>query len=53
MVTLLEGDNHNLPKFLDKGFEVPAYWNENKREIDNRKIRQINLDIFSNQFLLE
>ena len=51
VVTLSARDNQKLSKLLIKGFERSVYWNEYNQVII--KIRQINLDIFSNQILLE
>ena len=46
-VTLSAKDNQKLSKRLSKGFERSVFWNEYERK------SQINVDIFSNQILLE
>ena len=52
IVTSSGKDNQKLSKCLSKGFERSAYWNECKIKSE-KKIRQINTDIFSNPTLLE
>ena len=51
IVTLSARDNQNLSKRPSKGFERSVYWNEYKKM--RIKVRQMNIDIFSNQTLLE
>ena len=51
IVTLSARDNQNLSKRPSTGFERSVYWNEYKKM--RIKVRQMNIDIFSNQTLLE
>ena len=51
IVTLSARDNQNLSKRPSTGFERSVYWNEHKKM--RIKVRQMNIDIFSNQTLLE
>ena len=48
VVTLPE----KLSKLLSKGFERSVYWNEYLKKSE-KNVRQMNIDIFSNQILLE
>ena len=52
VVTLSARDNQKLWKLLSKIFERSVYLNENMKKVII-KVRQMNLDIFSNQILLE
>ena len=52
VVTLSGRDNQKLSKLLSKGFERSVYWNEYKTKNGN-KVRQMNMDVFWNQILLE
>ena len=52
VVTLSGRDNQKLSKLLSKGFERSVYWNEYKTKNGN-KVRQMNMDVFWNQLLLE
>ena len=52
VVTLSARDNQKLSKLLTKGFERSVYWNNIKQKVEI-KIQQMNIDIFSNQILLE
>ena len=52
VATLSVRDHQNLSKVICKGFEKSVYWNEYKTKV-RIKIQQINIDIFSNQTLLE
>ena len=51
-MTLSAKDNQELSKLLSKAFERLVYWN-NIKQILRIKIQQMNIDIFSNQTLLE
>ena len=51
-VVLSTKDNQNLSKLFSKVFERSVYWNEYKTKSDNKNT-QMNIDIFSNQTLLE
>ena len=51
--TLSARDNQKLAKILSKGFERSVYWNECKAQKLRIKLRQVNIDIFSYQTLLE
>ena len=57
VVTLSARDNQKLTKLLSKVFKRLVYWNEyigmNIKQKRKIKIRQMNIDIFSNQILLE
>ena len=57
VVTLSARDNQKLTKLLSKVFKRLVYWNEyigmNIKQKRKIKIRQVNIDIFSNQILLE
>ena len=50
--TLSSKDNQKLWKRLNKGFKKSVYWNKYKTKTE-KKIRQMNIDIFSDQVLLE
>ena len=52
LVILSARDNQKLWKLLSKVFERSVYWSENKKKV-RIKIRQMNVDIFSNQLFLE
>ena len=52
VVTLSARDSHKLSNFLSKGFERLVFFHECKTNV-KIKIRQMNIDIFSNQKLLE
>ena len=52
VVALSERLNQKLSKLLSEGFERLVCWNENKTKNDNKN-EQMNIDIFSNQILLE
>ena len=52
VVTLSAKDNQNPSKRLSKRFERSVYWNEYKTKV-RIKIRQMNIDIFSNKILLQ
>ena len=52
VVTLTARENQKLSKLLSKEFEKSVYWNEYKKNMI-LKIQQMNMDIFSNQTLLE
>ena len=52
VVTLTARENQKLSKLLNKEFEKSVYWNEYKKNMI-LKIQQMNMDIFSNQTLLE
>ena len=41
-----------LSKCLSKGFERSVHWNQHKTKSE-KKISQMNIDIFSNQILLD
>ena len=51
VLTLSRKDNQKLSKHLSKGFEISVYWNEFKTKCENENM--MNINIFSNQFLLE
>ena len=51
-VVTLSIKNQKLSKRLSKGLERSVYWNEFKTKSEN-KIRQRNIDVFSNQILFE
>ena len=50
--TLSTRDNQKLSKLLSRGFGRSVYWNKYKTKSD-KKLGQMNLDIFLNQILLE
>ena len=50
--TLSTRDNQKLSKLLSRGFGRSVYWNKYKTKSD-KKLGQMNLDIFLNQMLLE
>ena len=50
--TLSTRDNQTLSKLLSRGFGRSVYWNKYKTKSD-KKLGQMNLDIFLNQILLE
>ena len=50
--TLSTRDNQKLSKLLSRGFGRSVYWNKYKTKGD-KKLGQMNLDIFLNQILLE
>ena len=52
VVTLSTRDNQKLSRILSKGFERSAYWNDYKQNV-KIKLLLMNIDIFSNQMLLE
>ena len=53
VVTLSAKDNQKLSKLLSKGFERSVYWNEYKTKSENKKMQEMNIDIFSNETLLK
>ena len=53
VVTLSTRDHQKLAKILSKGFERSFHWKEYKRKSVKIKMQQMNIDIFSNQILLE
>ena len=53
IATLSKRDNQKFSKRLSKGSERSVYWNKYKTKSDNKKKRQVNLDISSNKMLLE
>ena len=52
VVTLSARDNQKLSKFWSKGFEMSVCWNDYTTKV-RIKIQQMDIDIFSNQILLE
>ena len=51
VVTLSAKYNQKLPKRFSKGSETSVYWNKYKKV--RPKIQHHNIDIFSNQILLQ
>ena len=52
VVTFSARGNQKLSKLFSKRFERSVYWNEYKTKSENKN-KQMNIDIFSNQILLE
>ena len=52
VVTFSARGNQKLSKLFSKGFERSVYWNEYKTKSENKN-KQMNINIFSNQILLE